>query len=135
MSAVARPAPGGTMAAGEEWPVMRGSPGDAAITDLVLAPLWHTRRIWWMLFALSAAGTLLLLGTVAYTVMVGIGTWGNNIPVAWAFAITNFVWWIGIGHAGTFISAFLLLLNQRWRRPSTRGGAAMTDCARVSEGL
>jgi Ni/Fe-hydrogenase subunit HybB-like protein len=114
---------------------MRGAASDAALTDLVLAPLWQTSRLWWMLFALSALGTLLLLGTAAYTVMVGIGTWGNNIPVAWAFAITNFVWWIGIGHAGTFISAFLLLLNQRWRGSINRVAEAMTIFALVNAAL
>jgi molybdopterin-containing oxidoreductase family membrane subunit len=62
----------------------------------------------WMKLALlvTFAGTLVLFVAIAYTVTTGIGVWGNNIPVAWAFAITNFVWWIGIGHAGTFISAF-----------------------------
>ena len=70
------------------------------------------------------------LRAVAYTVLAGIGVWGNNIPVAWAFAITNFVWWIGIGHAGTFISAFLLLLEQHWRTSINRFAEAMTIFAR-----
>ena len=61
-----------------------------------------------------------------YTFVGGIGLWGNNIPVAWAYAITNFVWWIGIGHAGTFISAFLLLLQQPWRASVNRIAEAMT---------
>ena len=74
MSAVARPAPSSAMGS-DEWPVIRGQSSDAAITDLELAPLWHTRRVWWILFALSALGTLLLLATVTYTVVVGIGTW------------------------------------------------------------
>ena len=54
------------------------------------------------------------------------GIWGINIPVAWGFAITNFVWWIGIGHAGTLISAFLLLLRQQWRTSINRFAEAMT---------
>lgn len=127
---IAAPAPGG-----ERWPLIRGSGDDATLTDLVLAPLWHASRMWWMLFALCALGTLLLLGTVAYTVYMGIGVWGNNIPVAWAFAITNFVWWVGIGHAGTFISAFLLLLNQRWRGSINRVAEAMTIFALVNAAL
>jgi Ni/Fe-hydrogenase subunit HybB-like protein len=119
----------------EPWPLMRGAPTDAALTDHLLAPLWRASRLWWLLFALSTLGTLLLLGTVTYTVLVGIGTWGNNIPVAWAFAITNFVWWIGIGHAGTFISAFLLLLNQHWRGSINRVAEAMTIFALVNAAL
>jgi Ni/Fe-hydrogenase subunit HybB-like protein len=114
---------------------MRGNAGDAALTDHLLAPLWSASRMWWMLFALSSLGTLLLIFTVSYTVFVGIGTWGNNIPVAWAFAITNFVWWIGIGHAGTFISAFLLLLNKRWRGSINRIAEAMTIFALVNAAL
>jgi molybdopterin-containing oxidoreductase family membrane subunit len=83
----------------------------------------------------SALGTLWLGVTVTYTVVTGIGVWGNNIPVAWAYAIINFVWWIGIGHAGTFISAFLLLLNQRWRASVNRIAEAMTLFALVNAGL
>jgi molybdopterin-containing oxidoreductase family membrane subunit len=114
---------------------MRGRPTEAALTDRVLAPLWRGTRTWWLLFLLSSAGTALLLFTVTYTVVKGIGVWGNNIPVAWAFAITNFVWWIGIGHAGTFISAFLILLNQRWRGSINRVAEAMTIFALVNAAL
>lgn len=135
MSAAALPSSNAALVASDEWPLMRGDASDASLTDAVLAPLWHSSRAWWALFAFSALGTLLLLGTVAYTVMVGIGTWGNNIPVAWAFAITNFVWWIGIGHAGTFISAFLLLLNQKWRGSINRVAEAMTIFALVNAAL
>jgi Ni/Fe-hydrogenase subunit HybB-like protein len=138
MSAAARPATSSAPvrpATGVPWPLMRGAPDDATLTDHLLAPLWQASRLWWLLFSLSALGTLLLLVTVTYTVLVGIGTWGNNIPVAWAFAITNFVWWIGIGHAGTFISAFLLLLNQRWRGSINRIAEAMTIFALVNAAL
>ncbi|MFI5257975.1 MAG: hydrogenase, partial [Gemmatimonadales bacterium] len=114
---------------------MRGRPSDAALTDHLLSPLWRSSRAWWVLFSISALATLLLLATVTYTVARGIGTWGNNIPVAWAFAITNFVWWIGIGHAGTFISAFLLLLNQRWRGSINRVAEAMTIFALVNAAI
>ena len=81
-----------------------------------------------MLFgvALSALG-LLVIG-VAYTLAKGIGVWGNNQPVGWAFDIINFVWWIGIGHAGTLISAILLLFQQKWRtshQPLRRGHDAL----------
>jgi len=114
---------------------MRGRPAAGELTDHLLAPLWHASKMWWVLFAISSLGTLLLLGTVTYTIAAGIGVWGNNIPVAWAFAITNFVWWIGIGHAGTFISAFLILLNQRWRGSINRVAEAMTIFALVNAGL
>ncbi len=100
--------------------------GDTAIVASVLAPLTRTPPAWWGLFAVCVAATGLWLVTVGYTLWAGIGVWGNNIPVAWAFAIINFVWWIGIGHAGTFISAFLLLLNQPWRGAISRMAEAMT---------
>ncbi len=107
----------------------------AGLTDRLLAPAWTPSRAWWVLFAVSGAGTLVLGGAVAYTVATGIGVWGNNIPVAWAYAIINFVWWIGIGHAGTFISAFLLLFHQRWRSSINRVAEAMTLFALINAGM
>jgi Ni/Fe-hydrogenase subunit HybB-like protein len=91
----------------------------------------------WLGPALLVTGTAsgLLLAAVVYTLVTGIGVWGNNIPVAWAFGITNFVWWIGIGHAGTFISAFLLLFEQKWRTSINRFAEAMTLFAVVQAGL
>jgi molybdopterin-containing oxidoreductase family membrane subunit len=91
-----------------------------------MAPLDATPRSWTWLIALCAAGTVLWIVSIGQTLRIGIGAWGNNIPAAWAFAIINFVWWIGIGHAGTFISAFLLLLNQPWRAAIARMAEAMT---------
>ena len=67
-----------------------------------------------------------LLVAVGYLFLKGIGIWGNNVPVGWAFDIINFVWWIGIGHAGTLISAILLLLKQDWRTSINRFAEAMT---------
>jgi Ni/Fe-hydrogenase subunit HybB-like protein len=84
---------------------------------------------------LSLALTLLLFSAITYTVSQGIGLWGNNIPVAWAFGIINFVWWIGIGHAGTFISAILYLLEQRWRNSISRFAEAMTLFALVQAAI
>ena len=115
--------------------LIRGHRSPASLTDHLLAPLWQASRVWWMLFGLSALGTLLLIVTVTYTIATGIGVWGNNIPVAWAYAITNFVWWIGIGHAGTFISAFLILLNQKWRSSINRVAEAMTIFALVNAAM
>lgn len=79
--------------------------------------------------------TMVLLYTIIYLVAVGTGIWGINVPVGWGFAIINFVWWIGIGHAGTLISAVLLLLNQDWRTSINRFAEAMTLFAVACAGL
>ncbi len=103
------------------------------ITDVVLTrPLG---RGWIAGFAFAFLLLMLFNFAVAWLLMKGVGIWGVNIPVAWGFAITNFVWWIGIGHAGTFISAILLLLHQDWRTSINRFAEAMTlfalSCAAV----
>src|SRR5262245_21410512 len=77
----------------------------------------------------------MLFTLIGYTVVEGIGVWGNNIPVGWGFGIINMVWWIGIGHAGTFISAILLLVEQRWRTSINRFAEGMTLFALVQAGL
>ncbi len=110
----------------EEPPVLHGAPEDRPLTDSILAPLYRTPKIWYWLFAFTGAGAFAFACLILYTFAEGIGVWGNNIPVAWAFAIINFVWWIGLGHAGTFISAFLLLLEQKWRGSINRIAEAMT---------
>lgn len=114
-------------------PVLIGRPSDERLTRELLAPIFEPRFGWLLLFL--GLGGLLFIVSFFYTVFAGIGTWGNNVPVGWAFAITNFVWWIGIGHAGTFISAFLLLLEQRWRTSINRFAEAMTLFALVNAGL
>jgi molybdopterin-containing oxidoreductase family membrane subunit len=81
---------------------------------------------WFFGFALSFALLMMLLYAVTYLFAIGVGIWGINIPVGWGFAIINFVWWIGIGHAGTLISAILLLLRQKWRTSINRFAEAMT---------
>jgi len=94
------------------------------ITSIVLTqktPLW-----WYAGFLVVGAGSAVLLIALGYLVVSGVGIWGNNQPVGWAFDITNFVWWIGIGHAGTLISAILLLLKQTWRTSINRFAEAMT---------
>jgi Ni/Fe-hydrogenase subunit HybB-like protein len=83
---------------------------------------WH----WFIGFGISFMVAQLLLFAVVTLLAKGIGVWGNNQPVGWAFDIINFVWWIGIGHAGTLISAILLLLNQKWRTSINRFAEAMT---------
>src|SRR5262245_6882693 len=84
-------------------------------------PYW-----WWPAFLITSA--LLTGGVVAatYLISTGVGVWGSNIPVGWAFDITNFVFWIGIGHAGTLISAILFLFRQKWRTSINRFSEAMT---------
>jgi molybdopterin-containing oxidoreductase family membrane subunit len=86
-------------------------------------------------FAIAFALFMLFNMAVTWLLIKGIGVWGVNVPVAWGFAITNFVWWIGIGHAGTFISAFLLLLRQTWRTSINRFAEAMTLFAVACAGM
>jgi Ni/Fe-hydrogenase subunit HybB-like protein len=107
------------------------------ITDrvdaLVLTP---RRRMGWWLGILIAFGLVMLLFlTITALLAVGVGVWGIMIPVAWGYAITTFVWWIGIGHAGTLISAILFLLRQQWRTSINRFAEAMTIFAVANAGL
>ena len=90
---------------------------------------------WYIGFAIAFSVAQVLLMTVTYLVFTGVGIWGNNQPVGWAFDIINFVWWIGIGHAGTLISAILLLLRQNWRTSINRFAEAMTLFAVACAGL
>jgi molybdopterin-containing oxidoreductase family membrane subunit len=103
------------------------------ISSIVLTPL--TPLGWLGVFAFGGALLTLFTGVVVYLLVEGVGIWGINIPVAWGFAITNFVWWIGIGHAGTLISAILLLLHQKWRTSINRIAEAMTIFAVMCAGL
>ncbi len=93
------------------------------------------KKGWILGFAIAFLGAIMLFNTIAYLVLKGVGIWGNNIPVGWAFDIINFVWWIGIGHAGTLISAILLLLRQSWRNSINRFAEAMTLFAVACAGL
>src|SRR5690349_19543763 len=109
----------------------------AVITDRIAGIVLARPTHWGFLAGLgvSAAFTVLFLVAIGYLFAVGVGIWGINQPVAWAFALTNFVWWVGIGHAGTFISAFLLLLRQHWRTSINRFAEAMTIFAVAMAGL
>jgi Ni/Fe-hydrogenase subunit HybB-like protein len=91
--------------------------------------------IWWVLFVPSVLLFGLLMGTLVYLVSTGVGVWGNNQPVAWGWAIVNFVFWIGIGHAGTLISAILFLTRQKWRTSVNRAAEAMTLFAVMCAGI
>ena len=92
-------------------------------------------KYWWILFSLSLGLFLWGILSIAYTIGTGIGVWGLNKTVGWAWDITNFVWWIGIGHAGTLISAVLLLFRQKWRMSINRSAEAMTIFAVVQAAL
>ncbi|RJP21900.1 MAG: hydrogenase [Candidatus Omnitrophota bacterium] len=92
-------------------------------------------RAWYIAFAISSALTGMLFVMIAYLIAVGIGVWGVNIPVSWGFAIINFVFWVGIGHAGTLISAILFLLRQKWRTSINRFAEAMTIFAVACAGI
>ncbi len=117
-------------------PLVEGNPSLAKINDSIALPTerWPSKKYF---AALSVTLTMLLIGAVAlgYTLYYGIGMWGNNIPVGWAFDITNFVFWIGIGHAGTLISAILFLFRQRWRTGIARAAEAMTIFAVMCAGI
>src|SRR5438132_9443365 len=109
----------------------------ASVTDKISAIVLSRRAPlgWWVGFLISFALLMMFLWAVGYLLAVGVGIWGVNIPVAWGFAIVNFVWWIGIGHAGTLISAILLLMRQQWRTSINRFAEAMTLFAVACAGL
>jgi molybdopterin-containing oxidoreductase family membrane subunit len=117
-------------------PVLMPGATYASVTDqiggIVQRPLtW----LWIMAFGITFVVVMVLTGAIAYLLLRGVGIWGIDIPVAWGFAITNFVWWIGIGHAGTFISAMLLLMRQNWRTSINRFAEAMTLFAVACAGM
>lgn len=103
------------------------------IADIILRR--DTPKGWIVGFLLSSALMGVMLISIAWLLYWGIGVWGNNVPVGWAFDIINFVWWIGIGHAGTLISAILLLFRQQWRTSINRFAEAMTLFAVACAGL
>jgi molybdopterin-containing oxidoreductase family membrane subunit len=120
----------------ETSPVLVGRPDDRALTESLLRPvLGPTKKGWLALLGVLSIGMAFWMLSLYLTVTVGIGVWGNNIPVAWAYDITNFVWWIGIGHAGTLISAILLLFQQKWRTSINRFAEAMTLFAVAMAGM
>jgi Ni/Fe-hydrogenase subunit HybB-like protein len=128
-----------TMASDERvvHPVIGPGHTFGSVTDKI-ASLVLTKKTpigWFVGFAISFGLLMVMLATVAHLLFTGIGIWGNNIPVGWAFDIINFVWWIGIGHAGTLISAILLLLKQQWRTSINRFAEAMTLFAVACAGM
>ncbi|MEM7050641.1 MAG: NrfD/PsrC family molybdoenzyme membrane anchor subunit [Acidobacteriota bacterium] len=117
-------------------PVITGEHTPGSVTDDITRPIFGTTKPWWLVgLAASFALLMLFLMAAAKLVTEGTGIWGLNIPVAWGFAIINFVWWIGIGHAGTLISAILLLFRQDWRTSINRFAEAMTLFAVACAGM
>ena len=118
-------------------PVIQPGYTYASVTDKI-GSIVLTQRFgagWWAGFLFSFALVMMLFYAASYLFLKGVGIWGINIPVGWGFAIVNFVWWIGIGHAGTLISAVLLLLNQSWRTSINRFAEAMTLFAVACAGM
>ena len=119
-----------------EEPLVAPDQDFASVTDSISRLTERkTPPAWYLAFAVAAGGTTLLVCVVAYLVWVGVGVWGLNNPVSWGWAIVNFVWWVGIGHAGTLISAILFLFRQRWRTSINRFAEAMTIFAVACAGL
>src|SRR5690349_5427170 len=105
------------------------------VCDLVERPWRKMPPAWYVALAISMSMAGLLLVALTYLVLTGIGIWGNNNSEGWAWDITNFVFWIGIGHAGTLISAILFLMRQKWRTSINRAAEAMTIFAVMTAGI
>jgi len=120
----------------EELSVIEGKPSLRSIDDIIAKPL-EVKPDKKYYIALSFTGTLLIIGVICVSLSFyyGVGLWGNNNPVGWAFDIVNFVFWVGIGHAGTLISAILFLFRQKWRNGIARFAEGMTIFAVMTAGL
>jgi Ni/Fe-hydrogenase subunit HybB-like protein len=124
----------------DEAPLVKGNLTFHDITEIVSS---HTEKktplAWYGAFGLALSGLMLMIVMIAYLFWNGTGVWGLNNPVGWGFAIVNFVFWVGIGHAGTLISAILFLFRQQWRTAINRSAEAMTlfavICALVFPGI
>ena len=117
-------------------PLILGKKTYHDITEDIARPVEEKAgKLWWISFSIAFVTFLWLIGCISYTIGTGIGVWGLNRTVNWAWDITNFVWWVGIGHAGTLISAVLLLFRQKWRMSINRSAEAMTIFAVVQAGL
>jgi molybdopterin-containing oxidoreductase family membrane subunit len=130
-------APDKTAAVQRASPFLGPGHSYASVTDKIssIVLVEGTRKGWVLGFAIAFALIMVFNMAVAYLLYIGVGIWGINIPIGWGFAIVNFVWWIGIGHAGTLISAFLLLMRQAWRQSINRFAEAMTLFAVACAGM
>jgi molybdopterin-containing oxidoreductase family membrane subunit len=131
------PESGAREAAPARAPLLESGHTLGTVTDQISSIVLNRRvgRGWYLGFAISFALLMMLLTSIAVLLLRGTGVWGVNVPVGWGFAIINFVWWIGIGHAGTLISAILLLLRQEWRPSINRFAEAMTLFAVACAGI
>ena len=117
-------------------PLITGDKSLADVTRDICAPMERRpTQLWWAAFSVALAALVLGVLAVWYQIATGIGTWGLNKTVGWAFDITNFVFWVGIGHAGTLISAVLFLFRQKWRTGINRSAEAMTLFAVACAGI
>ncbi len=125
------------LAGAGEAPVLEPGHTLATVTDKISSIVLGrgTTKGWMVGFGIALALLMMFNIAVTYLLIKGVGIWGIKIPVGWGFAIVNFVWWIGIGHAGTLISAILLLLHQKWRTSINRFAEAMTLFAVACAGI
>ena len=120
----------------ERVPLVQNARSFAWVTDKVSAiPEERTRMWWWLAFIPCSIIALFGLFCIGYQISNGVGVWSENHPAGWAWDITNFVFWIGIGHAGTLISAILFLTRQKWRTSINRAAEAMTIFAVICAGI
>ena len=116
-------------------PLVLGDRDFHPVTETICGWVENKTPKWWPLaFGISASIAGLGTAMILYLIITGVGVWGLNNPVAWGWAIVNFVWWVGIGHAGTLISAILFLLRQDWRTSINRFAEAMTIFAVICAG-
>lgn len=124
----------------DETPLVTGGQTFNSITEIIAGVIEKkTPPVWYLAFGAALSLLMILFGSIGYLVWEGTGIWGLNNPVGWGWAIINFVWWVGIGHAGTLISAILFLLRQKWRTSINRFAEAMTlfavSCALIFPGI
>ena len=122
---------------GKRAPLVLGGLDYEGVTDTVCS-IWEAKsppKIWWIVLGFALSLLLMLGGCINHLLMKGVGVWGNNNPAYWGWPIVNFVFWVGIGHAGTLISAILFLFRQNWRTSINRAAEAMTIFAVVCAGM
>jgi Ni/Fe-hydrogenase subunit HybB-like protein len=119
-----------------EPPLIAGNPTFQSVTSTISRIVEDKTRLnWYIAITFTGSLALMMFGMIGWLILKGVGVWGVNIPVGWGWAIVNFVFWVGIGHAGTLISAILYLLRQRWRTSINRFAEAMTLFAIICAGI